>query len=274
MSPTRNGIKDYYQLIKREQVEETLHSDKGPDAELEDFEIRDFTEEGDNFLSCVTSVFVNYKKGDELFNTSYIVKVNPGKSDEMNTFINIVFSKEIHFLVKLLPLLNAELARINEEPLKVPRCFYHNGTIGEEILYYQDLRLDNYKMYDKTKSMDIDHVNMVVKELSKLHASSMLLTSRGSFLRADLIESFPTLENWSDTVEKKGATPVYKDLVTSFLETGAAIASKCKGYEKVAQNIRTLRKDSRKLYEEQLSTTDQFQVITHSDCWSNNWLFR
>ena len=188
--------------------------------------------------------------------------------------INALFRKEYSFFSEILPLLNAELSRIDETPLSVPKCFFYTDIEGEEAMYFEDLRLYQYKMYDKRKSMDEDHSRLVVKELAKLHASSVLLFSRGSYLGKDMLETFPDLINWSDAVENSGGKPVLKDLVSSFLETAAAIASRCKGYEKVAKSIRSLRKTSRDHYEEQMSTTKQYQVLYHGDCWTNNFLFR
>ena len=107
-----------HELIKEEDIRKVIAKDKGEKSALVDFTIKDFTSKGDNFTSFVTSVEVNYTRNYKTNKTSYVVKVNPCKSANFNIMVNTLFWKEISFYSHMLGLLNAELTRIDEEPLR------------------------------------------------------------------------------------------------------------------------------------------------------------
>ena len=263
-----------HQLIRSDYIQEALKVDLGTTVKLISFQIKDFLEAGENFSSMVTSVKVVYSSNGQEGETSYIAKVNPCKSENFNILVNVLFWKETQFYSKLLPLLNAELARVGETPLRVPSCLYFVASKGEEVMFFKDLRLEQFKMLDRKKSLDFAHTQMIVSELSRMHAASFLLFQRRGLSAKDILNEFPFLANWSDAVEEKGGNPVFNSLISDFLETAASIVDRCKGYEKVAESLRNLKANGRPHFEEQLKTTDQFCVLAHGDCWANNCLFR
>ena len=115
-----SGIKKTpHQLIRSDDVLNALKADLGEQVKLNSFKIIDFLKLGENFTSLVTSEKVVYSSNGQEGETSYIVKVNPCKSENFNILVNVLFGKEAQFYFKLLPLLNAELAQVGETPLRV-----------------------------------------------------------------------------------------------------------------------------------------------------------
>jgi len=263
-----------HQLITLADVTKVLNADVGPEAVLNQYEIKDFTSKGDNFTSSVTSVSVKYSLSGEEKTTSYVVKLNPCKSENFNIMVNTLFWKEIKFYSELLPKINAELSRIEEEPLKVPKCLYFSETFREEVMYFEDLRCKQFKMYDRRKSLDFVHAEMIIAELSRLHAASVLLLNAGTLLGKDPTRKFPYLVNTNEEIGRRGGTPVYNDFIAGFLETAASVAERCNGYERVAKALRSLKENCKERFTEDLKSNNQFKVFAHTDCWTNNFLFR
>ena len=265
-----------HDLVKRADVEKALKADKGSTVELIDFKIVDFTQKGDNYACVVSSVVVDYRCNEEHLKTSYVVKLNPCRGKAMAAMSEVVFKKETGFYTDLLPLLNAELIRINEQPLRVARHFHSVKEPESEVIFLEDLRTSGYKLFPRKKGMDAKHTGLILQELARLHSSSVLLMSRGEYKGADMVEKIPILfEPIVALNEGEEEGIKFKDILPQQLDTGISIARLCKEYEKVVEYFTDIRDDcADRLLKLVLDTKPQFLMVTHGDCWTNNFLFR
>ena len=265
-------ITDPHLLIRKEDVEKVLKTDKGDTTELLSFQIKAFTQKGDNYSAVVTSIVVKYKTENEPATVTYVAKINPCKSEELDTMNQLVFKKECSFYSEILPLLNSELERVGEANLRIPRCFHCITTKGKEVIYLENLRQNGFKMVDRKKGMDAEHTHMILKEVARLHGASILLMSRAEYHGVDMVDKHPGLEEMFAMTFPNNTT--FPDYMNTYLETAAKISDCCEGYEKVASYLRSLKGSSAISFDEVMKVTPQFSVICHGDCWNNNFLFR
>nr|XP_027216160.1 uncharacterized protein LOC113808862 isoform X2 [Penaeus vannamei] len=202
---------------------------------------------------------------------TYVAKVKMHFSDTIKELSNMSFFKEYEFFAKLLPELNSVLAEAGLDPLRVPK-FYHHSKSGErEILILEDLTARDFLLADRKKGLDIPHMRLVLEELGRFHASSHLLQRKTPHEDLSERHKFLAIEwfNYCETARQHTGESLAKEL-----ETAAAVAESCEGYEDVARWLREIQPRVVDIFEEKSKTRAPFQVVWHGDCWTNNFLFR
>ncbi|XP_045114676.1 uncharacterized protein LOC123506551 isoform X2 [Portunus trituberculatus] len=274
MSETQKPEKTPQSLVTESLLKKTLKTDKGDDAELISYEVKDFTSKGDNYACVVTSALVRYRQGDQKEKeVSYVAKCNPCRKQEIFDSVTIMaFSKEAAFYHKIVPLINVELEAVGQEPLRLPECYVNHEVEGEQVLMMRDLRVDGFKMFDRKKGMDKAHATLVVRELARLHAASVVAQDKMSEPIEDthdfLMEDF-------DTLEMPDGKKIFEIVFASNLTNGAKMAEKIGGYEKVAEWLNSKSKEGLSMFVDCIrSKNEPFNVVCHGDCWNNNILFK
>ena len=74
--------------------------------------------------------------------------------------------------------MDKDLAKIDEEPLKVTEEIFIHDVPNEEVLIMKNLRLEGYKLFDRFKGMDIPHTILVLEEMARFHATSLVYQNR------------------------------------------------------------------------------------------------
>ncbi|XP_076069337.1 uncharacterized protein LOC143041397 [Oratosquilla oratoria] len=264
-SPGTTGQRNPHSLLTRDLVASCIRADKGEDAILQTFEVKDFTAKGDNYMSVVTSICARYRQDDAYLEANYVVKINPqSPSPVLGAVIRELFLKEGGFYKEICPALNRELRLAGLDELRVARAPLVHLEAGEEVIFMEDLRKRGYRMADRGKGLDDDHSLLVVKELARFHAASVLLRKK---LGVDLLEKFPFLA--------EAHSEAYGPFFAALLEGTALFADKVGGQGHVVQYLRgKLQPKFMEYYFEQLQSEEPFIAITHGDCWTNNMLFR
>ena len=257
-------------LIKKSHVEAALTQQHGKDAMLSSWSVEDFTEKCDNYTSGVYCIKVNYMKDGEKGNTSYVVKVNlnPGK-EEHEKFYNHTFKKEGCFYFDVAPLLNTELSLVGQVSLRIPKPFFINTEKGEEVFIMQDMRLDGFRQFGRTKSFDVPHTTLILKEFARLHGASMLLARRSP--KESIISKFPDL---ADICALEDSASSIDELFSGLIAGCSEIAAKTEGYESLGPKIMRMCNDSMKILSSFNSNPSKFEAIVHLDCYSANYIFK
>ncbi|KAK8734904.1 hypothetical protein OTU49_005723, partial [Cherax quadricarinatus] len=261
--------KTYRSLITESHVKQALKAQQGSSAKLLSWTVTDFTNKGDNYACIVTSVDVCYHKEGKDRKTSFVVKCNPCRALSIfNEFTTMAFQKEAGYYLELMPLFNAQLSRVGREPIRAPHCFFAHLTEQEEVIFLGDLRPEGFKMFDRMKGMDKAHAVLVLKELGKLHAASILYQKETSVVLEDkythIQKDFQSVSGGDE----------FKKILTSQTENAAEMAERISGYEKVADWLKDFAPSSMDVLLEQLKKSPPFDVLCHGDCWNNNILFR
>ncbi|XP_063888968.1 uncharacterized protein LOC135115860 [Scylla paramamosain] len=274
MPETQEPQKTPQSLVTENLLRATLKADKGDDAEFLSYEVKDFTSKGDNYACVVTSALVRYRQGDQKEKeVSYVAKCNPCRKQEMfDSFTNMAFIKEAAFYYNIVPLINAELEAMGQEPLRLPACYVNHSVEGEQVLMMRDLRTDGFKMFDRKKGMDKAHTTLVIRELARLHAASVIAQDKMS---EPIEDTHDFLLMDFDTVEIPGGDKMFEMVFASNLTNGAKMAEKIGGYEKVAEWLNSKSKEGMAMFIDCIRTKNEpFNVLCHGDCWNNNILFK
>ncbi|XP_045586401.1 uncharacterized protein [Procambarus clarkii] len=259
--------------ITEAHVKAALTADKGNEADFVSWSVKDFTNKGDNYATIVTSVNVKFLLAGKEQTTSYVVKLNPKRAVEvgMSEFFSAIFKKESEFFLDILPLLNGELTVRGLHSLRVAKWFYTSLEIEKEMIFLEDLRSRGFIMFDCKKGMDVAHTTLVLKELARFHAASLLLKATAP--EQDLADRFTLIKvdwiSFPDTTKQ-----LYNDMCIGPMAAGEEILRDIEGYEVAAQWLAKHKNNFADLLLRQLVRNPKFDVICHGDCWNNNLLFR
>ncbi|XP_045128703.1 uncharacterized protein LOC123514703 isoform X2 [Portunus trituberculatus] len=249
--------------VREEGVKEALRQDKGSGARLLSWSQHSFTNKGDNYVAEVTSVRVKYQVEAQIRDASYVVKMRRGRPD--SHFDDMVFLKEGKFYTVLLPLLNAELTRAGQDSLRVPRCCHSAWEDHESQLFLEDLRSRHFKMYDRRKPLTVAHTSLVVRELARLHAASVLVLANSP-------KVFPFL-SWEMCNYSQQTQKAFEALISGSLGTASELA-RAAGRMDMQEWFSSLAPRGADLLSALIHPAPPFDVIGHGDCWVNNLLFR
>lgn len=264
---------DSHKLVTENHVKCALENAAGPQAKLKSFDVVDFTAVGDNYSCFVTSVKVTYVEDDETKTTSFVVKLNPCRAMEsMATFTARVFRKESEFYTLLLPKLNKILTDLSQPKLRLPECYHASLESKKEIIIFEDMRPKAYKMFDRMKGLDGEHATLVVEELARLHAASVLLQEQIGAEK--FTEKFECLEELFISNDDFPEQLTFKGWFKNFVLSGAKIAEKLKNYSQVSAFLTEIAPTSLDILIKQMGSKSPFKVVCHGDCWNNNLLFR
>lgn len=258
-------------LITEEHVAAALRKDKGADVRLTSWSVEDFTRKGDNYACVVSSVRASYAKGKEDAEVVYVVKLNPCRNVEsFKEFTRTIFEKECLFYLSLVPDLNRMLEGAGQTLLRVPRCFHGSLVDGREMIFLEDLRPRGFKMFDRKKGLDVAHASLILQELARLHAASVLLQAETP--DEDLIKKYKFLKkDWLDG--NKDSPHGILSLFDGYLRNAIEILETVGGYERAIAWVESLRPDLEEILTTKLGM-GKFNVVCHGDCWNNNVLFR
>lgn len=200
------------------------------------------------------------------------MKVNPGLGHGgLKIFLATLFKKEALFYENIVPVLNVELTAIGLESLQLARWYYTSLEEGQDIMFLEDLRLKGFKMFDRMKGMDAPHTLLVLKELGRLHAASLLLQTK--FRNESLADKHSFLKlGWLNF--PRPAEKFLSKIFTTVMENAADILNMVGGYEMAEKWLHKNKTTPLDVLRSHLTKEDPFYVICHGDCWNNNMLFR
>ena len=263
-------------LVEREDVQRALAAAEGPAAKLISFQWKNFTSKGDNYACLVSSVEVMFEKDGQEQKTSYVVKLNqPNPVPALEKMSAIMFEKEIGFYKEIIPLLNKELEALQFSPLGVPKYFYSETQKEKDVIFMEDMRERDFKMLDRRIGMDRNHTMLVMRELAKLHAISVILMDTNKFKRENLERKFSFLEEaFTKTIEEGLGKNSFLNFFGNAFSIITEVVEKMNGYECEAKFLRSIVPTSSDTMINILKPEKPFVTICHGDSWNNNFLFR
>ncbi|KAK7082820.1 hypothetical protein SK128_022979 [Halocaridina rubra] len=272
MAANSKKSSDPRNLITKTHIQLALEADKGKDAKLISWNTVDFTKKGDNFISYVTSVRVKYFLNNAEQHVIYVVKLNPLRDFEaFEEFTTKMFVKEIDFYRNFLPELNSVLESLKLPPLRLPKCFHATKEPGKELIILEDLRSSGFTMAKRQKGLDYRHVLLVIKELARLHASSVFLQKK--YAKQDLTERHPFLRlEWSSSASKESKQ--FNMIMAKSNENIISMLNHIGGYQKAVNWITKHKNRFVDIVQDMIKRAPPFDVVCHGDIWNNNILFR
>ncbi|KAL7648272.1 UNVERIFIED_CONTAM: hypothetical protein RMT77_000178 [Armadillidium vulgare] len=263
-----------HELITEELVRNGLQKDKGKNAELLSWNIKDFTNKGDGYTSFVTSVTVKYKKRNEESQSeaSYVVKLNPKRPPgPMTKMMEVMFPREEVILTDIIGAMNEHLDKLNLEPLRTPKVFASSTEKGKESFVAENLRSQGFQMHDKRQAQDVHHALLVMEELGRFHASSLLL--KESIEPKTFVEKYEHFEEpWFNA--DNDLFKVFLKMIESQVEESINILSAIPKYDRCTKWLKAHKEIFGLNFIDGFKPRKPFEVLVHGDCHTNNMLFK
>ncbi|XP_065080105.1 uncharacterized oxidoreductase dhs-27-like [Ochlerotatus camptorhynchus] len=255
---------------------------------ITDFKVKQGCQDGVNNLSDILSVSVVYEfQGvqDKVERKSLDIVIKLLPQDPFSRFFvtEAQFDlREIKFYTSILPdLLAFQETDVSKEDsaimlVSVPTCFYTQYAPAispsqgspeppESILVLEDMRSLGYKGANFTSGLTVGQTEAAIRAIVAIHALSLGLKLKK---KVDVNEKYPFL------FQTTRATESYQQLVeqgmpqlTKFLEAQPGYANELKALNKI-------RAKTKELIETLLQPIEPMGLITHTDFWCNNLLFR
>ncbi|KAI4466539.1 hypothetical protein MML48_2g00015975 [Holotrichia oblita] len=220
---------------------------------------------GDGYLGVTKAITV--KKGETSFDL--FVKAAP-KDEILRVALNthMVFKQEIAAYTKLFPAYNKFLQeKIGEELNLTPKCYNSNAEESREFLLLENLNDLGFKVFDKKKLLDEDHILMVLKNYAKFHGVSYALKDQRGDVFANLCQIIGDdilvlFEHFNFTTMLTIALDVLKEHGDGKIDSITL--------EKAEESIENFYE----LIKESMNCNHNHTILIHGDCWMNNMQFK
>ena len=257
--------------LNNEKITAILAKDKGSEANLQCWEVKDLEEKGYNYTCAVKIINVSYVMGNQQLQTSYFFKFKDSSAIDPLTknMISYVFKKESFFYFEFLPKLNIILAKCNQKELNVPNALGFNLELGKEFLILKNLKSCGFKPFDRLKYLDVGHTTLILQEFARLHATSIILHYQQH--NEDWLSKFPQLDNPFEACE---GLRVFYNTFFGFTEGVADVASEMDSFKNASDWIINLLSNIYERWVQDLNQNFQFLAACHGDGWVNNLMFK
>ncbi|KAB7500122.1 hypothetical protein Anas_04969 [Armadillidium nasatum] len=236
-----------YALVTEELVKDALKNDKGSD--------------------------VTYQNNGAKLQDYFVAKLNPLRPDSAFTeAMEQLYTRETVILSSIIGGMNKQLKTLKLDKIKTPKLLSRSIEKGKEAFIAENLKTQGFRMYDRRIGLDLNHTLLVLNELGRFHASSILLEEE--LYPKTLLETFKGFErtyldrNHSSFEGYSKLFSAAADNAKNFLQNADP------KYEECVKWLKKHRHEMVDIYLEAFSTKKPFDVLTHCDCWTNNFLFR
>ncbi|XP_066944393.1 uncharacterized oxidoreductase dhs-27-like [Macrobrachium rosenbergii] len=258
-------------ILMESQVRAVLEAEGGKGAVMTSWNLIRQKEKALHFGSIVVKLKIHFLKNNEPLEKTYVLKHNPNFNPAFTAYVTMLFNKEISFYKKLKPLLLREVSATSQTQLSIPRCIFTALKEGREIIILEDLNSHGFQNIDRKKGMDVAHASLVLEELARIHATSILLKKR---LGPDEMRSqFDFLKRtWWNYME--GAEEMFIINMEGHLDIATSVLQKLGGHEAAANWVTGLKPNILQMIQGQTKDDPPFDVLCHADCTISNFLFR
>lgn len=237
------------------------------------FETKAGSNEGDNFVGVLTAIKIIGTKRENPFKNVelHLICKMPPLEVILKGGPQPMFIREIYVYTKLLPAFvrfqREKGLSVTDSFLSFPKVYASeaNDEKGLYILIMEDLRAKNYEMFPKEQTIDIDHELLVMQELGKFHGISFAMKDQ----RPHEFKEFKILRDAKFEHD-------LKDQVDTFIKANIEMTIKTLINPKHKKLMENFQLTYENMIEDYLLgvSSDDFAIVTHSDCWSNNILFQ
>ncbi|XP_022902172.2 uncharacterized protein [Onthophagus taurus] len=228
---------------------------------------------GDNFMGILAKVKVTGKNVDgEDVEWNWIAKAAP-QTDMYRSMlkIDIAYATEV-YMYKLFDQLDEFQA---EKKLLQPFNAHPKFVLSylepyKESFVMEDLKAEGYVLRDRKQPLDLHHVKHVMREYGKFHAISFALRDQKPELFAKLAkETKDKIFGMDDIAELEKMKKFQNNFCEKLLDTlnEEADAEAIKSFKYYA-------KDPIQVHIDSVENTNEYSVILHGDCWTNNFIWK
>ncbi|XP_040570973.1 uncharacterized protein [Lepeophtheirus salmonis] len=212
------------------------------------------SKKGDNFICKIKAISVEAEIEGEVRTFEYMCKsIDESKSEMMKKWH--IFERECRFYLDLLPLLG--------EGLKVPRPYYVSNEQG--VIFMENLCKKKYALCSEKINMSLQHIELMLNQLSILHASSHKL-----LINVQIKKKILNMFHMNEKMDMESLDFIFYSLMKSN-ESALIFGGRSDLADKLGPFKSRVPEISKQFYE---NKEYDFTVINHGDCWTNNFLFK
>ncbi|XP_053661021.1 uncharacterized protein LOC128710006 [Anopheles marshallii] len=231
------------------------------------YEVNVATKKGDNYASEMYRVSLHYDIG--LFvKKNIILKVMPsGELQQKVMQENNIYPREIVIYGQIIPKIYKHLRSMGDVSVISPHCL-STATTPKQMLVFEDVCEQGYKMVDRRYGLDVDHARLVIVKLAKLHACSRIVYEEEPAL-FDLTKEGCI----SDDPKKQTFLPYYRRCVRQVMRL-VAEWNRDGRWDQIQRKLQKLH-DKIIPYGCDVYRREEncFNVLNHNDIWLNNMMF-
>ncbi|KAL1508844.1 hypothetical protein ABEB36_003675 [Hypothenemus hampei] len=251
-----------------------------------EFTVKPGCETGESVLSDILAVTVTYCiRGDPdgaNHSLNFIIKLLP--QDPFSRFFvtEAQFDlREIKFYTKVVPDIKAFRNEICPDEfgndfdlLPIPKCYFADYSPGEtepetippsSVLVLENIKPKGFMSVDFATGLDLRQARAAIGAIAKIHAASLCLkVNEGKILS----EKYPFL------FQTSRASDSYQQLVERGLPQLFEFLESRNELKEISKQLNELRPHTKDVIEHLLGAEEPMALITHTDFWCNNLMFR
>lgn len=166
------------------------------------------------------------------------------------------------------------LAEGTDIPLPIPKCYYAHYSPGctepepsppESVLVLENIKPHGFVSADFSRGLTLRQATAAVEAIAQVHALSLSLKIKEGRI---LSERYPFLFQTSK------ASDSYQQLVERGLPQLSQFLERRPGLESILEALNGIRSNTKEVIENLLSPEEPMALITHTDFWCNNLMFK
>jgi hypothetical protein len=230
------------------------------------------TEKGDGYVGDIIFVHVTGKTKDSFPKEYDLVVKGSKKNPNLRniTPAKTFFRNEIYFYDTVLPAFIAfQLEKGVEDTFNcVPKYYGSFTTDDQDVLVFENLLTSGYSIWDKRTPLTRNHIDLVVDRYAKFHAISAAMknqqTQKFDELTRPHRQLFKEFDGKFANVKMPFEFAIEEicDLLKDDLD------------ETVLSKWRSLSEQFKPILFASVKDFKGFEVVTHGDCWNNNFMFQ
>ncbi|XP_055923414.1 uncharacterized protein LOC129953902 [Eupeodes corollae] len=222
---------------------------------------------GENFTTIMVRVIIDLQlKNSKSLTTSYILKTSLINSGASELFINMnIFPKEMEIYQSILPKFEKLYKESSRKIVKFgPECKFIEDFAERTSIVMEDLRRKKFKNINRCLGLDLYHMEEVLKKLAQFHAASAVSFERFGPFSEHFSQSFFDENNRAFFEERgKAQRKIFLDVMKKW--------GGCERYMEIWPNYENILQW---FIEQEKPAPNEFAVLNHGDCWSNNIMFQ
>lgn len=225
---------------------------------------------GDGFVGQMFKAIISEGERKEV----YLCKIPPLDDARREQFSAMAaFAREAFVYEKFLPMVFEYQREKGIESREngffhTPRCYYaHCDEVAQEsVIVMEDLRLREFRLWDKRQPVDYEHARLFMTHLGRLHAISLAMKRD----RPEEFEQFKLPNPFDPILEEDGP---FRNMILSQLQMviDALDAEDTEALAKMEQLKANVFRELLRCGNAALA--EPYAVAGHGDCWTNNMMF-
>ncbi|XP_065366631.1 uncharacterized protein LOC135959594 [Calliphora vicina] len=251
--------------LKSNLFENVLHETLGGFRKILNFKAFPALAPGENYATLMIKVVIEVllNNGDK-HEQSFMLKVSHDTELYRNELSKWdMFTTEAGMYQQIVPEFEKMYADIGEK-VKFGAMSY-KLPIQQEYILLQDLSKKGFKNAPRQDCLDMEHCKAVFKKMAQWHAASAVRIEKKGLYEHKFSKGL-FIENGKD---------LFKTMLENSLKHLLSSIRKLPSHPEYLQQMEGLRENLTDLFYEECSLDEQeFNILNHGDCWSNNIMFQ